>query len=318
MNELTAIRHSSEGVAPHILIVDDQADVARTFGALLVVSGMTVALSPDGEAALELLRGQAFDLVVVDMKMPPGEWGGVWLLHQLHSEMPSLPAIVLSGEGAQEQTIEALRAGALDWLVKDNVGDELVAAVQRCLVQVRARGDAEHLLRGHSLLGFSIETLLRQDEGQQLERKASARRTVPEGLRDQDASLQKAVFKTVAGFLNSANGGVLLLGVQDDGTVYGLQHDFVAVKPPGQDAYERWLREALAGALGRVAVSLHVCLEWETIRGGLVGLLRCQPSGKPIFVDEREFYVRQGNATVRFEGREIVDYIATRWKDAAR
>jgi DNA-binding response OmpR family regulator len=318
MNESDVSRPSKKAVRPHILIVDDQPDVARTFGALLVASGMTVALSPDGVAALELLRTRPFDLVVVDMKMPPGEWGGVWLLHQLHAEMPLLPAIVLSGEGAQAQTIEALRAGALDWLVKDNVGEQLVAAVQRCLVQGQARVEAEQKVRRPSQLDATVEALLLQDEGQQLERKASARLTVPGGARDQDANLQKALFKTVAGFLNSPDGGVLLLGVQDDGAVYGVQHDFVAVRPPGQDAYERWLVEALARALGRAAVNLHVRVEWETVGSHLVGLLRCQPSEKPIFVSEREFYVRQGNATARFEGREIVDFIATRWKGHGR
>jgi CheY-like chemotaxis protein len=60
------------------------------------------------------------------MKMPPEEWGGLWLLHELRKGGWNIPAIALSGEGSKRQVIEAQRLGANTWVDKEDAGDELL------------------------------------------------------------------------------------------------------------------------------------------------------------------------------------------------
>lgn len=108
-----------------ILIADDQSDVARTLTEPLRAAGAVLRFVDDGEQALEAIRQGGNDLLIVDMKMPPHEWGGLWLLEQLQKREIALPALVLSGEGQQRQTIAAMRYGAKDWISKGKASDEL-------------------------------------------------------------------------------------------------------------------------------------------------------------------------------------------------
>ncbi|CAM5275583.1 response regulator (plasmid) [Streptomyces viridifaciens] len=113
-----------------ILVADDQGDVARTLCGPLRKAGARLRYVSDGQAAIEAVAAQPFDLVLVDMKMPPEEWGGLWLLRQLEAGGWRIPTLVLSGEGAKQQVIQAMRLGAADWIVKENAGEELL---DRCV-----------------------------------------------------------------------------------------------------------------------------------------------------------------------------------------
>ncbi|MGW1362166.1 response regulator transcription factor [Streptomyces chartreusis] len=111
-----------------ILVADDQKDVARTLCRPLQRAGARLYYITDGQAALDQMASRPYDLVLIDMKMPPGEWGGLWLLQQMTTEGWSIPSLVLSGEGSKQQVIEALRLNAQDWIVKDDTADLL----ERC------------------------------------------------------------------------------------------------------------------------------------------------------------------------------------------
>ncbi|GIH73482.1 hypothetical protein Mth01_57350 [Sphaerimonospora thailandensis] len=107
-------------------MADDQGDVARTLCNALKRAGAHLKYATDGRSALDQISSNVFDLVLIDMKMPPDEWGGLWLLQQLQSNGYRLPSLVLSGEGSKQQVIEALRLGTADWIVKDQAGEELL------------------------------------------------------------------------------------------------------------------------------------------------------------------------------------------------
>lgn len=123
-----------------ILVVDDQVDVARTLCKTLQRAGATLHFTPDGESALEKMAAAPFDLVLVDMKMPPGDWGGLWLLRAMGTAGWRMPALVLSGEGTQRQTIEALRLGAADWVDKTRADAELNDRVEAVLSNALENG----------------------------------------------------------------------------------------------------------------------------------------------------------------------------------
>ncbi|MFD7411632.1 PleD family two-component system response regulator [Kitasatospora purpeofusca] len=118
-----------------ILVADDQEDVARTLCSPLRRAKARLHFVTDGQAALQALASNSFDLVLLDMKMPPDEWGGVWLLQQLQASGSRTPTLVLSGEGAKQQVIQAMRLGATDWIDKADTDKELLDRTITILAQ---------------------------------------------------------------------------------------------------------------------------------------------------------------------------------------
>ena len=128
-----------------ILWADDQEDVARTFQPLLSSLRATIIDARDGEQALHRLTEEFFDLAIVDLMMPPGTWGGLWLLERLSERRIHVPVLILSGEGNQAETIKALRLGARDYVRKDEVEVELLERISALAAEARESA-ADYLL----------------------------------------------------------------------------------------------------------------------------------------------------------------------------
>ncbi|MFJ9782532.1 PleD family two-component system response regulator [Amycolatopsis sp. NPDC101161] len=111
-----------------ILVADDQMDVVRTLCESLRKAGADLHFVPDGHAALDHVSRWPIDLLIVDLKMAPGEWGGLWLLEQLQSREQHVPVFVLSGEGWGVR--EAFRLGAVDYIEKTEAAQDLLT---RCV-----------------------------------------------------------------------------------------------------------------------------------------------------------------------------------------
>lgn len=109
-----------------ILVADDQSDVVRTLCRPLHKAGALLRYVADAHAALAELAAHPTDLILADMKMPPEEWGGLWLLRELRNGGWTTPVVALSGEGSKRQVIEAQRLGANSWVDKDAAGEELL------------------------------------------------------------------------------------------------------------------------------------------------------------------------------------------------
>src|SRR5215831_19461297 len=99
-----------------ILWADDQADVVKTLLPLLAPLKASVVEARDGDEALQLAAASHFDLILLDLQMPPEQWGGLWFLEKRAAEGISTPVLVLSGEGQQRKTIKALRLGVEDYV----------------------------------------------------------------------------------------------------------------------------------------------------------------------------------------------------------
>jgi hypothetical protein len=128
-----------------------------------------------------------------------------------------------------------------------------------------------------------------------------------------DGTLRENVVQAVAAFLNSREGGSVLIGVAADGTVVGLADDYTAVNPqkPGRDSYELFLRDLIGNHLGRehtdsFAVSFH------TIAGRDVCRICVRPAAKPVYLNG-DFYLRDGNKKSKLKAKEATEYIKTRW-----
>jgi two-component system KDP operon response regulator KdpE len=117
-----------------ILVVDDEPQIARVLRTSLTGSGYEVRTADDGHAGLRVAREWQPDLVITDISMP--NMNGVELCGQLRAES-TLPIIVLSVKGEEKTKVEALDAGADDYVTKPIGMDELLARVRRNLARTR-------------------------------------------------------------------------------------------------------------------------------------------------------------------------------------
>jgi two-component system KDP operon response regulator KdpE len=126
---------------PRILIVDDEPQLARVLRTGLKTHGYDVRVAADGVSALETFGDWHPDLVVTDLAMP--NMGGLELCRRLR-ELSQLPIIVLSVRGEEKTKVEALDAGADDYVTKPFGMDELLARVRAQLrrAQTSAAGEA--------------------------------------------------------------------------------------------------------------------------------------------------------------------------------
>jgi hypothetical protein len=139
-----------------------------------------------------------------------------------------------------------------------------------------------------------------------------------EALRTVQKGLQKAVTKTIAAFLNS-NGGTLLIGVDNSGTVLGIEHDFQHFKEEKNQNPDGWLRslkEAIANTLGpEVCSAISVSLVPH--EQGTVAVVECPARTSETWHreddDSEVFYVRASNATDQLNGSSLIKYIRERW-----
>jgi len=161
----------------------------------------------------------------------------------------------------------------------------------------------------------AVEHLLHAGETSTVELKSSLRAdTLGKGIPPK--VLEKTVARTVAGFMN-AQGGVLVIGVDDDGKPLGLDRDIATLQRSDLDGFQQALVTVLAARLGAdVAASVRIHLTKVGPSGHDVALVDCPAFGKPVFLGdgkEKEFHVRAGNTTRLMDVEEAASYIAQRW-----
>lgn len=164
----------------------------------------------------------------------------------------------------------------------------------------------------------SAAELVRRGESASVEFKSTARHNLRTGQKDE--RIERAVAKTVAGFLNG-DGGTLLIGVADDGTVLGLNDDMQHMKAPDVDRYELWLRDYLARTLGASSAAL-LSVSFPDVAGRQICLIRVAASPRPVFLrpvksDQVFFYARLGNSTRDLPVDEAISYAADHFPSAS-
>jgi two-component system, NtrC family, response regulator AtoC len=123
-----------------VLVVDDDPAVGKVLGALLAQDGITSLTVRSGADALQELGRAFFDLVVTDLRMPPG-MDGLELLARVRTAYPEIPVILITAHGTIPVAVEAMKAGAADFIVKPFDRDEILYAVHKALARSRAEPD---------------------------------------------------------------------------------------------------------------------------------------------------------------------------------
>ena len=120
-----------------ILVVDDEENVRITTAAILEQEGYDVDTASEGQEALEKVKDGNLDLVLTDLRMEGLD--GSALLQELCTKYPNVVTVVLTGYASIESSIDALRCGVYDYLVKPCVVDDLKLTVKRALEHKQQR-----------------------------------------------------------------------------------------------------------------------------------------------------------------------------------
>jgi DNA-binding NtrC family response regulator len=126
-----------------VLVVDDEAYVRDSLTRLLGRRGFAVRTAGSTAEALRPESLAGVDAVIADLRMP-GE-DGLALVGKLAAEAPSLPVVVLTGHGTVPSAVEAMRSGAVDYLLKPADPDELTLVLERALAQSGLRRELAYL-----------------------------------------------------------------------------------------------------------------------------------------------------------------------------
>lgn len=158
-----------------------------------------------------------------------------------------------------------------------------------------------------------ISLLIAQGEGENVEFKSSIRYDYKRQAVNKD-DLGLAITKTLAGFMNR-DGGILVIGVNDDGEVLGIEKDFEGLVKKNVDGFQLALRDLIKFHLGtEYLIYLH--LHFETLNDHMICAVHVERSLVPVYVkngNDKEFYVRGLNSTDKLSLPETVNYIRSRW-----
>lgn len=159
---------------------------------------------------------------------------------------------------------------------------------------------------------LSIFDLILSGESQYLELKQTFRWDAKENILNK--GLEKTAMRTIAGFLNS-EGGKIILGVADDKSIFGLNQDYQTLARKNRDGFENHFSQEFNNIIG-ARFRRFIKLSFETIDNKDVCLIEVSPSFEPVYINinnAEEFYIRSGNTTSALPVSKVADYIKSRF-----
>jgi len=157
-----------------------------------------------------------------------------------------------------------------------------------------------------------IPDIVARGESSRVEFKSSVRWDMQENRINR--GLEKVIAKTIAGFFN-ADGGYLVIGVDDDGQALGLDKDLSTLRKPDLDSFERTLNDIVTKMLGG-----DLCPYIHTVFGNMdgkdVAMVIIRPAPRATYMTDNNaavFYVRSGNSTRQLDVKEALTYASKRW-----
>jgi hypothetical protein len=135
-------------------------------------------------------------------------------------------------------------------------------------------------------------------------------------------SLEHEIFKTIAAFMNS-EGGILLVGIEDDGTISGIERDFETFND--KKNWDGWLQHFTNLVREHIGIDMMIYLKAKMVNPNsnkTVAIIEVRQSSKPVYVEYKdnkgrnlmEFYIRATSTTYSLNPKQINDYIRERWK----
>jgi hypothetical protein len=163
----------------------------------------------------------------------------------------------------------------------------------------------------------NVNELIGRREDGSIERKSSMCWDYREGKKSEIIEFEIA--KTVAAFMN-AEGGYLIVGIDDEGHSLGIEKDFEVIKKPNADGFELHFTGLVGSYLGKPKRA-YTRMSFETSEGKAVAIIKVEKSPRPVFVKHegrKEFYVREGNLSQPLDPEEQSEYISGHWKKSSQ
>jgi len=124
-----------------ILVVDDEAIVLDSCRHVLEAEGFEVYLVPSADEALEAMKNDDFDLLLIDVKMP--ERNGIYLMGEVKKTWPEISIIVMSGYPTPETIADSVKMGAAAFIAKPFTPDELLETIRQVIQKEESHGKKE-------------------------------------------------------------------------------------------------------------------------------------------------------------------------------
>lgn len=140
-----SIANFENTASPKILVIDDESGIRESLEVLLTLEGYTVEMAVDGVAGLRMLEQNSYDLTLLDLALP-GQTG-LELLPQIHERYPELPVIMITAYGTVDNVVEAIRAGAENFVQKPWDNEKLLADIRSAIARHRAEAENIQLKR---------------------------------------------------------------------------------------------------------------------------------------------------------------------------
>ncbi|WP_144606372.1 AlbA family DNA-binding domain-containing protein [Algoriphagus algorifonticola] len=229
-----------------------------------------------------LLRPLVISLYMFDMQEDRGSWGNYLL-----TSFNNIAAI-----GDIDQVAISLLFGLMGIAIA---------------LMFAARNKIFHLTSQRDKLQ-AVKALIRQGENQHTEFKSTLRWDLHQFKTN--GALEDVVVKTIAGFMNT-NEGNLIIGIDDDGQPLGLLEDYRSLKKPGRDGFEQFIMQLVSTKLG-TQFCKQVEVAFYQMEGRDVCHLVIKPTRSPVYLrkgDRSHFHLRTGNSTRELDIPEALDYI---------
>ncbi|GGA61642.1 acetoacetate metabolism regulatory protein AtoC [Edaphobacter acidisoli] len=130
---------------PRILIIDDEAAIRESLDTLLTLEGFVINAAADGPTGMDLLARNEYDLLLLDLALP-GE-SGIDLLPRIKEMQPNLPIIMITAFGTVNNVVDAIRAGAENFVQKPWDNEKLLADIRAAIARHRAEEEVVQLKR---------------------------------------------------------------------------------------------------------------------------------------------------------------------------
>ena len=189
--------------------------------------------------------------------------------------------------------------------IKNIQSAEEYAHIIKQLVQSSSRQTPSH----------SARHFMDEGEGRFIEFKETLR--YDSRKNEVNKEMERMAMKTVVAFLN-AEGGTLLIGVNDDGEVLGLERDYKTLPKKNRDGFENHVSMLVKTMIG-LPFTKYVGVKFEKLKDAEVCIISVGESHKPAYLKNQDgkedFFVRVGNSTQPFSMSETAEYIKTRFKN---
>ena len=145
-----------------ILLIDDEDDIRETLTTLLNMNGYTVTALPDGPSAIEEVKKEKYQMVITDLMLP--EMNGIDIIKNIKEVDPDIQCIVITGYATVSTAVEAMKAGAFDYLMKPFNSSEIMMLIKRALEFQELHAENQQLKKNLESK-YRFENLIGNSEG---------------------------------------------------------------------------------------------------------------------------------------------------------